>query len=107
MEFLLRDISCIDDIHKVFDKGLGFPSFYGRNPMALIDCLSGLWFEDSGMTEFYLENDENFEITVIKKSVDQKLCRFLEHIAHDVNSKLEFKNIKGRIIINEIDELKK
>ncbi|MEG3788976.1 barstar family protein [Lysobacter sp. CCNWLW3] len=39
-----------ESFHSVFAAAFGFPSFYGRNMNAWIDCLSDLDDPDSGMT---------------------------------------------------------
>ncbi len=39
-----------DDFHSAFSKAFGFPSFYGRNMDAWIDCLTHLDDAESGMT---------------------------------------------------------
>jgi RNAse (barnase) inhibitor barstar len=38
-----------DTFHETFARTLGFPSFYGRNMDAWIDCLT---YEDDGLTAF-------------------------------------------------------
>ena len=37
--------------HDVFSESFGFPSFYGRNMNAWIDCMSYLDDSDAGMSE--------------------------------------------------------
>ena len=40
--------------HTVFKRVLGFPSYYGRNMNAWIDCLTYVDDEDSGMTDPFI-----------------------------------------------------
>ena len=50
------DVACItgwDSFHTVFAKAFGFPSFYGRNLNAWIDCLSSLDNPKDGMTTIH------------------------------------------------------
>lgn len=39
--------------HEVFSEALGFPSFYGRNMDAWIDCMSYLDEPDAGMSQLH------------------------------------------------------
>lgn len=45
-----RNIRDWDTFHDVFNDRLGFPSYYGRNMDAWIDCMSYLDDPDAGMT---------------------------------------------------------
>ena len=45
-----RQITDWDSFHSVFAEALGFPSFYGRNMDAWIDCMTDLDDPDAGMT---------------------------------------------------------
>ncbi len=50
------DGSAITDwttFHDVFQQAFGFPSFYGRNMNAWIDCLTSLDEPDDGMTSVH------------------------------------------------------
>ena len=47
------DVSSIeswDTFHTVFKQTLGFPSFYGRNMNAWVDCLGSLDMPEDGLT---------------------------------------------------------
>ena len=50
------DCSCIIDwpsFHDAFARHMGFPSFYGRNLDALIDCMTSLDAPEEGMTSVH------------------------------------------------------
>lgn len=42
-----------ESFHAVFAEAFGFPSFYGRNMNAWIDCLSSLDVPEDGMTNVH------------------------------------------------------
>jgi RNAse (barnase) inhibitor barstar len=42
-----------DSFHDVFARAFGFPSFYGRNINAWIDCMTSLDAPDDGMSEIH------------------------------------------------------
>lgn len=46
-----------ESFHTVFAEAFGFPSFYGRNLNAWIDCLSSLDAPDEGMTTVHAPPD--------------------------------------------------
>src|SRR5262249_48448301 len=51
------DLSKITDwesFHSVFATELGFPSFYGRNMNAWIDCMTSLDYAADGMTSVHV-----------------------------------------------------
>ena len=56
-------ISDFDFFHEESRRLFGFPSFYGRNMNAWIDCLSSLR-EDDGMTSLLLGPDELLHLEV-------------------------------------------
>lgn len=47
-------ISDWDSFHNTFAETFGFPSFYGRNMSAWIDCMTCLDDPDAGMTSVYV-----------------------------------------------------
>jgi RNAse (barnase) inhibitor barstar len=51
-----------DSFHSVFAEAMGFPSFYGKNMNAWIDCMSYL---DGGMTKFTVAPNELFHLEMI------------------------------------------
>lgn len=52
-----------DSFHDVSARQLGFPSFYGRNMNAWIDCLTYLDVGD-GMSRFHLKPGEVLELEI-------------------------------------------
>jgi len=58
---LMKNISSWADFHSASRAAFGFPSFYGNNGDAWIDCLSYL-DEDCGMSAFVLGRDEALEV---------------------------------------------
>lgn len=54
------DMSRIKDwgsFHDVFAEAMGFPSFYGRNMNAWIDCMTDLDVPENGMTKVHAPPD--------------------------------------------------
>ena len=45
-----------DTFHDVFREAFGFPSFYGRNMDAWIDCLTSLDAPTDGMTSIHIKD---------------------------------------------------
>jgi RNAse (barnase) inhibitor barstar len=70
------DASKINDwesFHSVFAHTFGFPSFYGRNMNAWIDCMSYLDDPESGMTTVHVKEGET--LTVLIENADSfKVC---------------------------------
>tara|TARA_R100000750_G_scaffold51776_1_gene36886 strand:+ start:269 stop:595 length:327 start_codon:yes stop_codon:yes gene_type:complete len=58
---LMKNISNWDDFHAASRVAFGFPSFYGNNGDAWIDCLSYL-DQNNGMSAFVLAHDETLEV---------------------------------------------
>ena len=84
---LLETLNIVDwsSFHDQCIEVFGFPSFYGRNINALIDCLSYLTDND-GMTRFVLANDEQLVITIkdfvaFSANTPEICSAFLEAIA--------------------------
>ncbi|WP_417704380.1 barstar family protein [Rheinheimera aquimaris] len=44
-----------DSFHNVFSQSMGFPSFYGRNMDAWIDCMSSLSEPEDGMSKIHCD----------------------------------------------------
>jgi RNAse (barnase) inhibitor barstar len=68
-----RRISDWDTFHDVFAAVLGFPSFYGRNMNAWIDCLTCLDEPDAGMTRVHAP--EGGSIALVLDDVDDFAAR--------------------------------
>ncbi len=58
---LMDKISSWEDFHEASRTAFGFPSFYGGNNNAWIDCLSYL-DQGDGMSSFVLGKDEVLEV---------------------------------------------
>jgi hypothetical protein len=52
-------------LHDVFAKALGFPSFYGRNWDAWIDCMTSIDDADSGLSKITVPKGELFKLHII------------------------------------------
>jgi RNAse (barnase) inhibitor barstar len=59
-----KSITDWDSFHSEFAELMGFPSFYGRNMNAWIDCMSYLTDANTGMSKITLENGESLVISV-------------------------------------------
>jgi hypothetical protein len=53
-----EDIIDWPSFHEVFQKALGFPTFYGRNMNAWIDCMTSIDAPEHGMSTVKVESDE-------------------------------------------------
>lgn len=53
-----------ESFHETFRQVMGFPSFYGMNMDAWIDCMSYLDDEDARMTRFHLGAEESLSIEI-------------------------------------------
>ncbi|SFV33497.1 barstar family protein [Pseudoxanthomonas sp. YR558] len=62
----------VESFHSVFTTAFGFPSFYGRNMDAWIDCLSYLDDPSSGMTTVHVDSGQMLSL-VIDHAQDFKL----------------------------------
>lgn len=51
-----------DSFHRVFARELGFPTFYGGNVDAMIDCLSYVDDPSAGMTNVHVRSGEMLAI---------------------------------------------
>ena len=61
------DASQISDwpsFHQVFAQALGFPTFYGANMNAWIDCMSSLDAPDDGMSRLHCESGKVLTLLV-------------------------------------------
>ncbi len=54
----------IESFHSVFAAAFGFPSFYGCNMDAWIDCLSDLDDPSSGMTTVHVESGRTLALVI-------------------------------------------
>jgi hypothetical protein len=60
----LRAVESWDDLHDAFADSFGFPSFYGRNMGAWIDCLTGA-DDDAGLRSIVVEPAEVLTLNLI------------------------------------------
>lgn len=51
-------ISDWESFHKVFANALGFPSFYGKNMNAWVDCMTALDCPEDGMSSIHVDKGE-------------------------------------------------
>jgi len=51
-----KEITDWDSFHEVFQRAMGFPSFYGRNMNAWIDCMTSVDLPDDGMSKVTVAN---------------------------------------------------
>lgn len=54
----------VESFHSVFAAAFGFPSFYGRNMNAWIDCLSDLDDPSSGMTAVHIDSGQTLSLVI-------------------------------------------
>ncbi len=65
--------------HDVFAEAVGFPSFYGRNMNAWIDCMTSLDDPDAGMSRVHVRNGG--VLTLQLEDVDDFAARCSEQYA--------------------------
>ena len=63
-----------DTFHDVFAREFGFPSFYGRNMNAWIDCLSRLDDPEAGLTVVHVAPGDTLALVVENAAGLKKRC---------------------------------
>ena len=63
-----------DTFHKVFSQVMGFPSFYGKNMDAWIDCMSYIDDPGAGMSAVTVGKNESLDINVLGTEDAFKHC---------------------------------
>ena len=86
-------ISDWDTFHDVFAEALGFPTFYGRNMDAWIDCMSYLDDSDAGMTKINCKKGDFvvLELTDAKKFKER--CREQYDAIVECTAFVNFRNL--------------
>ena len=64
-----------ETFHDTFDEAFGFPSFYGRNMNAWIDCLTSLDAADDGMSKVTCESGSMVTIQLVNVNRFKIRCR--------------------------------
>jgi hypothetical protein len=59
-----RRISDWNSFHSIFAEAFGFPTSYGRNMDAWIDCLTSLDHPSSGMTKLHVVKGETLGLRI-------------------------------------------
>jgi len=70
-----RSILDWDTFHDIFSATFGFPSFYGRNMNAWIDCMSYLEDPDAGMSEITCNKGDFVVIELNEAKTFKERCR--------------------------------
>ncbi len=58
VRFDCREFHSWESFHRIFAQRLGFPSYYGRNTNAWIDCMTYLDSPSAGMTSIHVTPPE-------------------------------------------------
>lgn len=69
-----RAIEGKDSFHEVFSSALGFPSWYGNNMNAWIDCMSSLDEPGDGLSEVKVQPGEVLVITLENADDFKRRC---------------------------------
>ncbi|WP_027820623.1 barstar family protein [Paraburkholderia bannensis] len=69
-----NEITDWPSFHRVFSRILGFPSFYGNNLDALIDCLGYLDEPEAGMTRIHVRPGGTLTIQLGAADSFRKRC---------------------------------
>lgn len=97
-------IGSISQLHEELQKKFGFPSFYGKNIYALIDCLSSLRYPEDQMSEIVLDHKDDIlllEIIDLSKKDEVIINNFLIAI-ETVNRRMITKNQTCMIYLSPI-----
>jgi len=85
-------------LHAVLKQAFGFPSFYGENFPALVDCWSSLRYPDDGMSSVVLDAlDDRLELHVTG------LATCAEDVIRVLISAIESVNERARV--NQLSEV--
>ena len=77
MKIVEIDCIAINDwgsFHSIFAKSFGFPSFYGNNMNAWIDCLTSLDAPEDGMTSIHVGPGEALTLSLLNIKHLQESC---------------------------------
>ena len=93
---ITSELALYDHLH----AELGFPSFFGNNPNALIDCLFSLRFPADQMTKYQLKDDE-YIVFILKNSHSSDLIirNFLFNVLATVSLKLQQKSKNSAVMV--------
>ena len=69
-----KRISDWDSFHDMFAKTFGFPSFYGRNMSAWIDCMTYLDDPEAGMTSTHVTRGDVIVLCVSNVGAFKERC---------------------------------
>ena len=67
-------ITSWDSFHYLFKKIFGYPGFYGNNMNAWIDCMSYIDDKDSGMTSFWITQNDTLVIELTNSESFKERC---------------------------------
>ena len=87
-----------DTVHEVFAEAFGFPSFYGRNMDAWIDCMRDIsTSKHKGMTELVIEPNEKIVIDIPEAESLRKRCTEVFDHSIDCTGFVNFRHLgKGK-----------
>lgn len=71
----LHAVINMNSFHDVFARTLGFPSFYGRNMHAWIDCMSSIDAPDDGMSTVHVEPSGTLVLHLLGAMDLKQRCR--------------------------------
>jgi len=69
-----KRISDWNSFHDTFAEALGFPSFYGRNMDAWIDCMTDLDDPEAGMTSTHITRGDVIVLCISAVGAFKKRC---------------------------------
>ncbi|MGQ0801294.1 MAG: barstar family protein [Pseudomarimonas sp.] len=64
----------VESFHAAFASSFGFPTFYGRNMNAWIDCLSDLDDPGSGMTTVHVDSGQVLTLIIDNAQAFKRRC---------------------------------
>ncbi|GBU09468.1 hypothetical protein AwWohl_06060 [Gammaproteobacteria bacterium] len=97
------EIKTSDDFYDAISKALGFPSFFGRNINALIDCLTYLREPEAEMSKVHIKESEYLLLELTNFSTTNQHIKDTLLIAiEDVNLRCKEDNQEPSVILSFI-----
>ena len=98
-----------DDFHSAFSKAFGFPSFYGRNMDAWIDCLTHLDDAESGMTAVTVDPGAVLTLQIDRIDVFADRCpeayaALIDEVVSDASAKRRRETLIRQIFLSLVQE---
>jgi len=91
----MRKIKDEDSFHDIFSQKMGFPSFYGRNMDAWIDCMTSIDRPEDGMTKVHAPKGGVLVLELENMSEMWKRCPDISRDIVDCASFVNYRRLEG------------